>query len=68
MHENISLPSYTLHTKGVVYRDGVLLSKSDFLNLKDDEQYEGKTSALPYHWRYDFNRVSESDATSLENY
>ena len=57
-----------MHTKEkVVDRDGVLLSKSDFLNLKDDEQYEERLVRCRTIGDMTCTGVSESDATSLED-
>ena len=68
MQENISLPSlYFAHKRKVVDRDGVLLSKSDFLNLKDDEQYEERLVRCRTIGDMTCTGVSESDATSLED-
>ena len=51
----------------VVNRDGVLLSKSDFLNLKDNEQYEERLVRCRTIGDMTCTGVSESDATSLED-
>ena len=68
MQENIPLPSlYFAHKRKVVNRDGVLLSKSDFLNLKDDEQYEERLVRCRTIGDMTCTGVSESDATSLED-
>ena len=68
MHENISLPSlYFAHKRMVVDRDGVLLAKSDFLNLKDNEQYEERLVRCRTIGDMTCTGVSESDATSLED-
>ena len=41
--ENIELPSlYFAHQREVVNREGVLLSKNDFITLKDNESYQNK--------------------------
>ena len=41
LHEKIELPSlYFSHKRTVVNRDGVLLAKCDFVNLKDNEVWE----------------------------
>ena len=45
----------------------MLLSKSDFLNLKDDEQYEERLVRCRTIGDMTCTGVSESDATSLED-
>lgn len=68
MHENIPLPSlYFAHKREVVNRDGVLLSKSDFLNLKEGEQYEEKLVRCRTIGDMTCTGVSESEAASLED-
>ena len=68
MHENIALPSlYFAHKREVVNRDGVLLSKSDFLNLKEGEQYEERLVRCRTIGDMTCTGVSESDAASLED-
>ena len=68
MHENIPLPSlYFAHKREVVNRDGVLLSKSDFLNLKEGEQYEERVVRCRTIGDMTCTGVSESDAASLED-
>ena len=68
MHENIPLPSlYFAHKREVVNRDGVLLSKSDFLNLKEGEQYEERLVRCRTIGDMTCTGVSESDAASLED-
>ena len=44
-----------------------MLSKSDFLNLKDDEQYEERLVRCRTIGDMTCTGVSESDATSLED-
>ena len=68
MHENIPLPSlYFAHKREVVNRDGVLLSKSDFLNLKEGEQYEERLVRCRTIGDMTCTGVSESEAASLED-
>ena len=43
LHEKIDLPClYFSHKREVLNRDGVLLAKSDYINLKNGEKYEEK--------------------------
>ena len=43
LYEKIDLPClYFSHKREVVNRDGVLLAKSDYINLKNGEKYEEK--------------------------
>jgi len=68
MYENIPLPSlYFAHKREVVNRDGVLLAKSDFLNLKESERYEERLVRCRTIGDMTCTGVSESDATSLED-
>ena len=68
MHEKIPLPSlYFAHKRKVVNRDGVLLSKSDFLNLKEGEQYEEILVRCRTIGDMTCTGVSESDAKSIED-
>ena len=68
MHENIALPSlYFAHKREVVNRDGVLLSKSDFLNLKEGEQYEERLVRCRTIGDMTCTGVSESGAASLKD-
>jgi len=68
MHEKIPLPSlYFAHKRKVVNRDGVLLSKSDFLNLKEGEQYEERLVRCRTIGDMTCTGVSESDAKSIED-
>ena len=68
MYENIPLPSlYFAHKREVVNRDGVLLSKSDFLNLKEGEQFEERLVRCRTIGDMTCTGVSESDAASLED-
>ena len=68
MHENIPLPSlYFAHKRKVIKRDGVLLSESDFLNLKEGEQYEERLVRCRTIGDMTCTGVSESEAVSLED-
>ena len=68
MHENISLPSlYFAHKRKVIKRNGVLLSESDFLNLKEGEQYEERLVRCRTIGDMTCTGVSESQAASLED-
>ena len=68
MHEKIPLPSlYFAHKRKVVNRDGVLLSKSEFLNLKEGEQYEERLVRCRTIGDMTCTGVSESDAKSIED-
>lgn len=67
LHENIGLPSlYFAHKREVVNRDGVLLSKSDFLNLRDSEQYEERLVRCRTIGDMTCTGVAESSAETLE--
>ena len=67
LHENIGLPSlYFAHKREVVNRDGVLLSKSDFLNLRDREQYEERLVRCRTIGDMTCTGVAESSASTLE--
>ena len=47
LHEKIDLPSlYYSHKREVVNRNGVLLGKCDYIQLKENEKWEEKNSAL----------------------
>tara|TARA_B110000467_G_C18291259_1_gene464952 strand:- start:452 stop:1357 length:906 start_codon:yes stop_codon:yes gene_type:complete len=67
LHENIGLPSlYFAHKREVVNRDGVLLSKSAFLNLRDSEQYEERLVRCRTIGDMTCTGVAESSASTLE--
>ncbi len=67
LHEKIGLPSlYFAHKREVVNRDGVLLSKSDFLNLRDSEQYEERLVRCRTIGDMTCTGVAESSASNLE--
>lgn len=68
LHENIALPSlYFAHRREVIDRNGVLLAKSEFLNLKDGERYEEKLVRCRTIGDMTCTGVSESEANSLED-
>jgi sulfate adenylyltransferase subunit 2 len=67
LHENIGLPSlYFAHKREVVNRDGVLLSKSDFLNLRETEHYEERLVRCRTIGDMTCTGVAESSASNLE--
>lgn len=68
LHEKIALPSlYFAHRREVIDKDGVLLAKSEFLNLKDGERYEEKLVRCRTIGDMTCTGVSESEANSLED-
>ena len=68
LHEKVALPSlYFAHRREVIDRDGVLLAKSEFLNLKDGERYEEKLVRCRTIGDMTCTGVSESEANSLED-
>lgn len=68
LHEKIALPSlYFAHRREVIDRDGVLLAKSEFLNLKEGERYEEKLVRCRTIGDMTCTGVSESEANSLED-
>ena len=67
LHEKIELPSlYFSHKRTVVNRDGVLLAKCDFVNLKDNEVWEEKIVRCRTIGDMTCTGVSESTSSSLE--
>jgi len=67
LHEKIKLPSlYFSHIREVVKRDGVLLPKCDYIELKDDEKWEKKTVRCRTIGDMTCTGVSESKSSSLE--
>ena len=67
LHEKIELPSlYFSHNRTVVNRDGVLLAKCDFVNLKDNEVWEEKIVRCRTIGDMTCTGVSESTSSSLE--
>lgn len=68
LHEKIALPSlYFAHRREVIDKDGVLLAKSEFLNLKEGERYEEKLVRCRTIGDMTCTGVSESEANSLED-
>ena len=67
LYEKIELPSlYFSHIREVVKRDGVLLSKCEYIQLKDNEKWEKKTVRCRTIGDMTCTGVSESDSYSLE--
>ena len=67
LYEKIELPSlYFSHIREVVKRDGVLLSKCEYIQLKDNETWEKKTVRCRTIGDMTCTGVSESDSYSLE--
>ena len=67
LHEKIELPSlYFSHNREVVNRDGVLLSKNEFISLKDNETFETKRIRCRTIGDMTCTGVSESKASNLE--
>ena len=67
LHEKIELPSlYFSHKRTVVNREGVLLAKCDFVNLKDNELWEEKIVRCRTIGDMTCTGVSESTSSSLE--
>ena len=65
--ENIELPSlYFAHQREVVNREGVFLSKNDFITLKDNESYHNKLIRCRTIGDMTCTGVAESSATTLE--
>jgi sulfate adenylyltransferase subunit 2 len=67
LHEKLELPSlYFSHKREVVNRDGVLLGKCDYIQLKDSEQWVEKTIRCRTIGDMTCTGVAESDAGTLE--
>ena len=67
LHEKLELPSlYFSHKREVVNRDGVLLVKCDYIQLKDSEQWVEKTIRCRTIGDMTCTGVAESDAVTLE--
>jgi sulfate adenylyltransferase subunit 2 len=67
LYEKIELPSlYFSHIREVVKREGVLLSKCEHIQLKDNEIWEKKTVRCRTIGDMTCTGVSESDSSSLE--
>ena len=67
LHEKIELPSlYFSHKREVVNRNGVLLGKCDYIQLKESEQWEERTIRCRTIGDMTCTGVAESDAGTLE--
>ena len=67
LYEKIKLPSlYFSHKREVVNRNGVLLGKCDYINLKDDEKWEEMTIRCRTIGDMTCTGVTESKAISVE--
>ena len=67
LHEKIELPSlYFSHKREIVNRDGVLLGKCDYIQLKDNEVWEERTIRCRTIGDMTCTGVAESDAGTLE--
>jgi len=67
LHEKLELPSlYFSHKREVVNRDGVLLGKCDYVQLKDSEQWVEKIIRCRTIGDMTCTGVAESDAVTLE--
>ena len=65
--ENLEIPSlYLAHEREVVNRDGVLLPKSPYIQLKDGEHYEEKTVRFRTIGDMTCTGAVESDADTIE--
>jgi len=67
LQEKLELPSlYFSHKREVVNRDGVLLGKCDYIELKDNEVWEERTIRCRTIGDMTCTGVAESDAETLE--
>ena len=67
LHEKIELPSlYFSHKREVVNRNGVLLGKCDYIQLKDNESWEKRIIRCRTIGDMTCTGVAESEATTLE--
>jgi sulfate adenylyltransferase subunit 2 len=67
LHEKIELPSlYFSHKREIVNRNGVLLGKCDYIQLKDSEKWEERTIRCRTIGDMTCTGVTESDAGTLE--
>jgi sulfate adenylyltransferase subunit 2 len=67
LHEKIELPSlYFSHKREVVNRNGVLLGKCDYIQLKDNESWEERIIRCRTIGDMTCTGVAESEATTLE--
>ena len=68
LHEKIELPTlYFSHKREVVNRDGVLLGKCDYVQLKDGEKWEERTIRCRTIGDMTCTGVAESNAGTLES-
>ena len=68
LHEKIELPTlYFSHKREVVNRDGVLLGKCDYIQLKDGEKWEERTIRCRTIGDMTCTGVAESNAGTLES-
>jgi len=68
LHEKIELPTlYFSHKREVVNRDGVLLGKCDYVQLKDGEKWEERTIRCRTIGDMTCTGVTESNAVTLES-
>jgi len=66
--ENIDIPNlYLAHEREVIFRDGVILANSSYLNLKDDEVPQMKTVRFRTIGDMTCTGAVESTAASLED-
>lgn len=66
--ENLQIPSiYFSHKRDVVTREGVLLAKSDFITLQDNEMYENKIVRFRTVGDMTCTGAVESEASTLED-
>ena len=67
LHEKIELPSlYFSHKREVVNREGVLLGRCDYIQLKDNEAWEERTIRCRTIGDMTCTGVAESKAATLE--
>jgi sulfate adenylyltransferase subunit 2 len=68
LHEKLELPSlYFSHKRHIVNRDGVLLAKCDYIQLKDNEKWIEKKIRCRTIGDMTCTGVVESDAVTLED-
>jgi sulfate adenylyltransferase subunit 2 len=67
LYEKIELPSlYFAHKREVVNKDGVLLAKCEFIELKENEKWEEKTIRCRTIGDMTCTGVAESQASTIE--
>ena len=67
LYEKIELPSlYFAHKREVVNKDGVLLAKCEFIELKENEKWEEKTIRCRTIGDMTCTGVAESEASTIE--